>query len=112
MPTTTGLQVTEKQFTQQIADLARFLGYKYYHPWLSIHSPRGFPDICLVKGKRLIFAELKTDKGVLSPHQIEWLDALKETGKVEVYVWRPADFDGIAEILRQEGGTDEYKMAA
>ena len=93
-------QMTEKSFTQQIADLSKMLGYKYYHPWLSIHSPRGFPDCCLVKGERLIFAELKREKGELSPHQVEWLDALKATGKAEVYVWRPSDIEKITDILR------------
>jgi hypothetical protein len=92
--------VTEKAFTQQIAGLSRMLGYKYYHPWLSIHSPRGFPDCCLVKGERLIFAELKREKGELSPHQVEWLDLLKATGKAEVYVWRPSQIEDIANILR------------
>lgn len=93
-------QITEKVFTQQIADLSKMLGYKYYHPWLSIHSPRGFPDICLVKGERLIFAELKREQGELSPHQVEWLEVLKATGKAEVYVWRPSQLEEIVNILR------------
>jgi hypothetical protein len=53
----------------------------------------------LVKENRLIFAELKSSIGKVSPAQTEWLDALKKTG-VEVYLWRPDDFDSIVEILR------------
>ena len=93
-------QITEKFFTQQIAELAKVLDYKYYHPWLSIHSPRGFPDICMVKGERLIFAELKREQGELSPYQAEWLEVLKATGKAEVYVWRPSQLEEIVNILR------------
>ncbi len=96
------LATTEKQFTQQVKDLAQMLGYRYYHPWLAIHSPRGFPDVCLIKGKRLIFAELKTDKGVVSPAQTEWLEALKATGKCEVYLWRASQLQEVLDILRRE----------
>lgn len=47
----------------------------------------------------MIYAELKTDKGKVSEYQQEWLDALKACGQT-VYVWRPADIEAIAEILR------------
>jgi hypothetical protein len=96
--------MTEKQFQQQILDLARLMGWKVYFTWNSVHSPAGFPDLAMVRGARLIFAELKTDTGKVTPAQTEWLDALKTVqGKfvsVEVYLWRPADFDQIVSLLR------------
>jgi len=52
----------------------------------------------MAKEKRLIFAELKSSKGKLTPTQEQWLEALKETG-VEAYVWRPADYDEAVTIL-------------
>jgi len=91
--------MNEKQFAAQIRDLAIILNWRYYHTWNSLHSASGYPDVTLVRGSRLILAELKTDKGKVTPQQQGWLDALKET-KAEVYLWRPADFDNILEILK------------
>lgn len=74
----------------------------YYHTWRSFHSPAGFPDCVMVRiepGPRLIFAELKSEKGKVTPEQEQWLEALQFIG-VEAYLWRPADFDDIVEIMR------------
>lgn len=93
------IEITEKQWEQQIHDLAHTFHWKYHHTWTSIHSPRGFPDDVMCRGERLIFAELKTTKGKLTPYQSAWIEALTET-KAEVYVWRPSDFNNIVEIMR------------
>ena len=94
------IKITEKEFESQVRDLARLFGWKYYHTWRSIHSEAGYPDCCMVKSSRLIFAELKTEKGGVSPHQQEWIDLLQECGgNVECYVWRPSDIESIAGIL-------------
>ena len=93
------MTITENDFEQQVKELAAIYHWRYYHTWTSIHSPRGFVDVVMVKGNRLVFAELKSDKGKLTAYQEEWLDALKDTG-AEVYVWRPGDFNEIVEVLR------------
>ena len=62
--------VTEKEFMRQVSDLARIFGWRVYHPWLSIHSERGWPDLALVKPPRLILAELKRENGRVSPHTL------------------------------------------
>jgi len=95
--------ITEKQFQAQLITLAKLCHWDLiYHPWLSIHSARGFFDLVLFReeDKRLIFAELKSEKGVLSKAQQEWLDALKVAG-CEVYLWRPSDFEKVVEILKR-----------
>jgi hypothetical protein len=93
---------TEKQWLEQVRDLAvRVYGWELYHPWLSIRSARGWPDIALVRPPRLVFAELKTDKGKTTPSQDRWLALLGECPGVEVYVWRPADMEHIEEVLRR-----------
>lgn len=92
--------LSEKEFTRQVRDLAELLGWKFYHPWLSIHSPRGFPDVALCRPPRLILAELKTEKGKVSAAQEEWLGLLAACAGVEVAVWRPSDIQTIAELLR------------
>lgn len=91
---------TEKDLREQIRDLCKVFGWKFYFTWTSLHSPRGMPDLILCKPPRLIFAELKTDKSKLSSHQQEWIDLLTECrGNIECYVWRPADIESIAKIL-------------
>jgi hypothetical protein len=92
--------VSERELTGYVADLARLFGWLRYHTWLSRHSARGFPDEVLVRPPRLIFAELKSERGKLAAAQAEWLDALAHVPGVEVYTWRPSQMDEIAEVLR------------
>ena len=95
------MDITEKAFESQVKDLAKIFGWLYYHTWRSIHSPAGFPDVVMVRGERIIFAELKSEKGVVSQKQQEWLDALSDA-PVEVFLWRAGDetIEEIVEILR------------
>ena len=93
--------LTEKQLREQIRDLCKLMGWHFYFTWSSIHSPRGMPDLILCKPPRLIFAELKTEKGKTSEYQQQWLDVLgKCGGNVEVYLWRPSDIEEIVQVLR------------
>lgn len=92
----------EKEWDAQLfnrkSGLAPMLGWRLaYHTLRSKGSQSGFPDRVLVRD-RVIFAELKREKGTVSPSQREWLDGLASTG-AEVYVWKPSDLDEIAEIL-------------
>lgn len=90
--------LTEKAFMANVTSLAKDLGYWVYHNWTSIHSPRGLPDLLMVKGDRLLWAELKNEKGKLSPHQEDVMALLKAAGQ-EVYLWKPSMMHEIAEIL-------------
>lgn len=94
------LEVSERDLTRQVAELAVLFGWRRYHTWLARHSPAGFPDETLVRGERLIFAELKSEKGKLTPAQVEWLRALRQVRTVEVYEWRPSDLEQLAGRLR------------
>ncbi len=93
--------VTEKTFRQQVIGFAKLYGWKCYFSWTSIHSPRGYPDLCLCKPPRLVFAELKTMKKTSrpSPEQIEWLDLLSATPHCEVFLWRPDCWEVIQTVL-------------
>lgn len=103
--------MTEAAFQQQVTDLAELTGWAWAHfrPAMTSNGWRtpvsgpigaGFPDLVLVRArdKRLIFAELKAARGPLSEVQESTLATLREVA--EVHVWRPADFDAIAEVLR------------
>lgn len=93
---------TERDLREWIRDLCKLFGWKMQFTWTSIHSPKGFPDLFLANAeqRRIIFAELKSEKGKLTPEQREWLDILYACGQ-ETYLWRPGDIEGIADIMRQ-----------
>lgn len=91
---------TERQFQQQVLGLARLLGWRSYHTWSSIHSAAGFPDLVLVRPPRLVFCELKSARGRLSPAQQDWLEALGACPGVEAFCWRPDQLEQIAAVLR------------
>jgi hypothetical protein len=91
----------ETDFQEQVSHLARLEGWSVYSvPDSRRVSLAGYPDMTMWRGSRLIFAELKTEKGRLSPAQIDVLAELRQIPCAEVYVWRPSMFDGIVEILR------------
>ena len=95
------IKVTEADLREQIRDLCKIFGWRFLFTWTSIHSPKGMLDLFLINAeqKRVIFAELKSEKGKMTPEQQQVFDVLKACG-TEVYVWRPGDIEGIAEILR------------
>ena len=95
-------EITEREFTQQVRDLAQLLGWTVYHTWVAIRSPKGFPDLVLVREQRLLFAELKSEKGTPTDAQEEWLESLRRVPGVEVYLFRPSDWPTIVRILQKE----------
>ena len=101
-------RLTEKAWTGQVIELAKTLGFLTYHPWLSIHSARGWPDLALVR-ERLILAELKSETGKVSEAQRLWIESLR-AAKVEVYVWRPSQFDEVVKILTKRANPIQLRM--
>ena len=91
-------KLTEEEFQRQVTDLATFCGGIWYHTHDSRHSAKGFPDLCLVKGKRLLFLELKSERGKLTPEQVAWLNALHEAG-AETHAFWPRDWAEIEQEL-------------
>ena len=89
---------TEKAFQAWVLQLARTHNWAAYHTYNSQRSEPGFPDLVLAKDARLIFAELKTNTGKVSPRQEHWLRLLAMTS-AEVYLWRPRQIDCITHIL-------------
>jgi hypothetical protein len=92
--------MTEAQLQTQVIDMARFHGFDFaYHTHDSRRSAAGFPDLVLVSIRqgRVLFRELKREKGRVTPAQQQWLDALTATGQ-DACVWRPRDlFSGAVE---------------
>jgi hypothetical protein len=96
------IEWTEKDLMRNVTQLAQTLGYQVYHPWLSIHSERGFPDMVIWKPGRFILAELKNEKGKLTDSQEEKIASLKACGVVEVYIWRPSQWDELVQVLESK----------
>lgn len=108
--------MTEAQLQSAIIDTAHLLGWQVAHfrPAQTANGWRtpvqadgaGFPDLVLVRHGHLIFAELKSKAGDVSAAQDRWLEELLAVSvgvhRVQVYVWRPADWtDGHVErVLR------------
>lgn len=104
----------ETPFQGQVIDLAHTYGWRVAH-FRPVRIQRrdggtyyatpvqadgaGFPDLILVRGERMVVAELKASWGRFEPGQEEWLAALRATA-VEVYVWQPTDMDAIEEVLK------------
>ena len=91
--------MTETQFQKAVVELAALLGWFTFHAarikgHLRTPSSVGFPDLVLAKDGVVLFAELKTDKGRLSKHQIAWL---LETHGV---IWRPKHWAIIERSLK------------
>lgn len=101
-------EVSEAALQAAIVRTARLLGYRCYHPWTSVHSERGWPDLVLCRERpdgttRVIVAELKRADGVVSREQQAWLDLLGRCPGIEAVVWRPADWSaGVVERVLGE----------
>lgn len=115
-------EVSEAAFQKAVIELAETLGWRTFH----VHDSRkalrggrlvgdrraaGFPDLVLTRRGRLLFLELKSEKGRLRAAQAEWLADLQEVeqdaaGRVVVRVLRPSDWDSgeIARLLARRAG--------
>ena len=108
---------SEESLQAKVMQLAKLCGWRAVHfrpartakGWRTAFTgDKGFFDCVMVRGERLIFAELKRDNTSLDAEQIAWYDALRHLidasswmgCPVELYVWRPADWDKIVRILR------------
>lgn len=118
-------RLTESGFMRQVVELATMFGWHtaHFRPAQTSKGWRtpvqgdlgaGFPDLVMARtsDSRLIFAELKRDGAKPTEDQERVLTILSAVAggihrvsdapmqRVEVFVWRPADFDRIAELLR------------
>jgi len=100
--------MTEDEWTAQLIALARLTGWRVVHfrPARTARGWRtpvqgdgkGWPDLVLLRGQRLIAAELKTDTGRATAEQLAWLDAFALVG-AETYLWRPCDWEAVQQVL-------------
>ena len=107
---------SEAEFQKAVITLAKLHRWKVMHTqpaqirpgrWITpATGDQGFPDLVMTHPIRgTIFVELKTDKGIVSNTQWEWLNTLEDAGQ-EVHVWRPKDLDKISDRLAREPNND------
>ena len=98
--------MSETELLEAVIDLAHLLKWRVAHfrparteqGWRTAGSGDvvGYPDLTMVRDTRLIFAELKSERGRTTVDQQDWLHALKAVA--EVRLWRPGDWlDGSIE---------------
>jgi hypothetical protein len=114
---------TERRFQAQVIELAEVLGWKIRHdratnqrrdcrvchapfrcagcstPLTIVRNDPGLLDLLLTRRPRIIWAEIKTDRGKLTDDQKLMLAELRECGQ-EAYVFRPKTWEQIVRLLR------------
>jgi hypothetical protein len=81
--------VTEAELDREVRRLIRARGLWGFHPFDSRRSAPGWPDWTIV-GRRIIYRELKSSTGDLTPHQRRVGYLIQATG-ADWAVWRPTD---------------------
>ena len=97
--------VTEASWQAQVVAAADLFGWYVYHNPDSRRSNAGFPDLVLIRPPRILWIELKAEKGKLTDPQEEFFNLLREC-EAEAYIWWPKDWDEIIEVL-SSGNLDE-----
>jgi hypothetical protein len=94
--------LSESDWQAQVVHLARLKGWRVAHfrtsrtssgGWATAVAAdgKGFPDLVLSRRGRVLFRELKTDRGALTPEQKQWGETLGDL----FAVWRPRDIDQV-----------------
>lgn len=101
--------MTEREFAKQVEHLLHLFGWRWCHfepavrqsgQWATpLSGMKGLPDYVAVRRGEILFAEIKGDRGRLSPDQAEWLDELRNVRTVRAELWYPEDLPEVKDIL-------------
>lgn len=103
-------RLTEAQFQSQVIRYAQLHGWRVAHfrpaltrsgRWITPVQAdgKGFPDLLLLRKNEQVVVELKVGRNAVSPAQADWLGAFANAN-VPAFVWRPADWPEIEEVLQ------------
>jgi hypothetical protein len=81
-------RMPERELQGLVADLCRILQLPHFHALSSRGMTAGWPDSVII-GQRILFRELKSEYGRLSPEQRIVGDQLKAAG-ADWATWRPS----------------------
>jgi hypothetical protein len=82
-------RMTEDQLLTVVRQRIRSHSLWGYHTYRSDRSDKGFPDLVIL-GCKILYRELKTETGKLTPAQLDVINRLTTAG-ADADVWRPAD---------------------
>ena len=108
--------MTEGQLQAAVVELCDRLGLLCFHDNDSRRNRAGLPDLIIV-GSSVLFVELKSEDGRVSPEQRIWISALENAG-VDVVVWRPSHLQDktiqayLARMTGQKPGREMMRMKA
>jgi hypothetical protein len=105
VPASPPRDLTEEQWQGLVEDLARYCGFRTFHDRDSRGNNPGLPDLLLIRPPRIIFAELKTQKGRVRTEQTWWAADLRACPGVEYALWRPSDWQAVLAALLPDGAT-------
>lgn len=108
-------QVREDEFAKRIEETLDWLKLRWHHETDSRKSKAGFPDYCIVGPYGILFLEIKSAKGKVSPKQKEWIEDLASAEAVSdasdsfhpavtAYVAYPEDWDRVLSDLKRIAG--------
>lgn len=108
VPTLVADALLERDLQRHVRALARQMGWAEHVAWVSIHSPRGWPDLTLARARpdgvgELVFIEFKRERGRTTDAQDWWLAFLRTVPGVRwCGVVRPSNWMAgvLDEVLR------------
>ena len=87
------LPMTEAELLRKVVALGADHHLEVFHCRDSRGSSgRGFPDLVIAGRRGVVFVELKSSAGSLTPEQRRWGSVLREAGQRWI-VWRPSELD-------------------
>ena len=105
---------SERSFQSSVVQYAEMMGWRVWHDRATnvprrcpncgatpriIRNPGGLPDLILVRRPRVVWVELKSERGRLTDDQAVWLRDLRASEQ-EVYLWRPSMWQEVEQVLR------------
>jgi hypothetical protein len=92
------MSLSEDAWTSWVLDAASLRGWRFWHDRDSRLNARGFPDLLLLRD-RSVWAELKSETGLVRPGQVEFAADLTRAGQ-PWHLWRPRHKATVLEVLR------------
>lgn len=88
-PAAPPLSIDEASFQRLITDLAEWCGWHWTFNADSRRTQAGVPDLLLIREQRLVWREIKAERGKLRPAQLAFGQRLLRAGQ-DWGVWRPS----------------------